>query len=197
MWLIIIATIAIYVRVGIYIYSHLRRLREVGVASDWVEEANRTVDTTTTRDHDTIAAPSGQEQAESLGNHVPSQTSSNRIRREHRRSSSDSNMAVWAYARYSFLFFIALLVTWVKTQLPQQIPYFLTFIQIPSSANRLATLINPHDVSFGLNYAAAFVIPLQGFWNSIIYATISRREFKAMFKTAREASIARCVKHTR
>jgi hypothetical protein len=31
-----------------------------------------------------------------------------------------------------------------------------------------------------LNYAAAFVIPLQGFWNSLIYITLSRREFKAL-----------------
>jgi hypothetical protein len=53
--------------------------------------------------------------------------------------------------------------------------------QVPSTANRLSTLIDRRYVSFGLNYAAAFVIPLQGFWNSVIYITVSRRELKALF----------------
>jgi hypothetical protein len=55
-------------------------------------------------------------------------------------------------------------------------------LQVPSTVNRLSTLIDRQYVSFGLNYAAAFVIPLQGFWNSVIYIIISRREFKTLFE---------------
>jgi hypothetical protein len=60
--------------------------------------------------------------------------------------------------------------------------------QVPSSINRISTLIDPQYLSFGLNYADALVIPLQGFWNSVIYIIISRREFNALFRKLREAS---------
>lgn len=54
--------------------------------------------------------------------------------------------------------------------------------QVPSTVNRLSTLIDSEYVSLGLNWAAVTVIPLQGFWNSVIYFTISRRECKALFE---------------
>lgn len=31
---------------------------------------------------------------------------------------------------------------------------------------------------FGLTYASSFVLPLQGFWNTVIYITVSWRVFK-------------------
>ncbi|KAG7141184.1 Cyclic AMP receptor-like protein A like [Verticillium longisporum] len=57
-----------------------------------------------------------------------------------------------AYLRTSFIFAISILVTWT-----------------PSSINRVNDLVNPGQVSFGLNVATAIVLPLQGVWNAVIY----------------------------
>lgn len=61
-----------------------------------------------------------------------------------------------AYLRTSFVFAISILVTWT-----------------PSSINRVYTLIYPERASYGLNIAAAVVLPLQGVWNAVIYFTTS------------------------
>ena len=49
----------------------------------------------------------------------------------------------WLYARAAFLFFCALLISWV-----------------PSSANRLYALVHPDVYIFGLNYTESLVLPL-------------------------------------
>ncbi|TVY26362.1 Cyclic AMP receptor-like protein A [Lachnellula hyalina] len=82
-------------------------------------------------------------------------------------TSNESNTAIWSYTKVSMLFFIAMMVTW-----------------IPSSANRVYSTIHPNEISLPLEYASALVLPLQGFWNCIIYATTSLqpcREFWAAF----------------
>ncbi|OKL59706.1 hypothetical protein UA08_05140 [Talaromyces atroroseus] len=66
------------------------------------------------------------------------------------------NSAAFAYCKYAMLYFIALLVTWV-----------------PSTINRVYSLVYPKDANFGLEFVSAFVLPLQGFWNSIIYVAVS------------------------
>lgn len=71
---------------------------------------------------------------------------------------SETNPEAWLYARVAFLFFLALLISWV-----------------PSSVNRLYALANPADYNFGLNYTEALVLPLQGFWNAVVYVVTSRR----------------------
>jgi len=58
--------------------------------------------------------------------------------------------------RLPYFFFIAMMVTW-----------------IPSSANRVYSVIHTGQISLGLEYASAFVLPLQGFWNAVIYTTTS------------------------
>ncbi|KAF3395716.1 hypothetical protein F1880_007317 [Penicillium rolfsii] len=73
---------------------------------------------------------------------------------QRRRMKREASSAAWAYTKYAMLFFIALLVTWV-----------------PSTINRVYSLARPNDFSFGLNYTASFVLPLQGFWNSLIYVS--------------------------
>lgn len=73
-----------------------------------------------------------------------------------RRAGSRANKAAIKYCKCALLFFIALLVTWV-----------------PSTINRIYTLIYPEDVIFGLQFAAALVLPLQGFWNSVVYVATS------------------------
>jgi hypothetical protein len=73
-----------------------------------------------------------------------------------RRAVTQTDSANWAYAKVAALFFVALMVTW-----------------IPSSANRVYSYVHPNEISLGLELASAFVLPLQGFWNAIIYATTS------------------------
>jgi hypothetical protein len=68
----------------------------------------------------------------------------------------EANTAIWSYTKVSLLFFFAMMVTW-----------------IPSSANRLYSLIHPGETHLGLAYTSALVLPLQGFWNATIYATTS------------------------
>ncbi|KAH7148442.1 G-protein coupled receptor [Dactylonectria macrodidyma] len=65
--------------------------------------------------------------------------------------------AEWSYAKCSALFFTAMLITW-----------------IPSSANRVYSLVHDKD-SIALEYVGAIVLPLQGFWNALIYITTSRK----------------------
>lgn len=71
-------------------------------------------------------------------------------------SAVEANTAIWSYTKVSLLFFLAMMITW-----------------IPSSANRVYSVVHPNQVSVALSYASALVLPLQGLWNSIIYTTTS------------------------
>ncbi|TVY35068.1 Cyclic AMP receptor-like protein A [Lachnellula occidentalis] len=71
-------------------------------------------------------------------------------------TSNEANTAIWSYTKVSLLFFIALMTTW-----------------IPSSANRVYSTIHVDQTLLSLEYASALVLPLQGFWNCIIYTTTS------------------------
>jgi len=62
----------------------------------------------------------------------------------------------WAYTKCALLFAISILITWV-----------------PASVNRVYGLRYPKDPSFALNICSAVVLPLQGFWNTVIYFTTS------------------------
>ncbi|KAK3376449.1 hypothetical protein B0T24DRAFT_220091 [Lasiosphaeria ovina] len=73
-----------------------------------------------------------------------------------RRRHYELNNAAYAYTKCAILFFSVLLITW-----------------IPSSGNRVYSLIHNGDVSKPLFFASAFVLPLQGFWNAIIYVVTS------------------------
>jgi len=42
-------------------------------------------------------------------------------------------------------------------------------LKLPSSINRVYTVRYPDATDFGLNFAAALVLPAQGFWNGLIY----------------------------
>jgi hypothetical protein len=79
--------------------------------------------------------------------------------------SSIANKAAINYCKCALLFFAAMIVTWV-----------------PSTLNRLVTLVRPNDPIFGLAYASGLVLPLQGFWNAIIYIFTSLPAFKAMMR---------------
>jgi hypothetical protein len=76
----------------------------------------------------------------------------------------DANNAAWSYTKVALLFFTAMLVTW-----------------IPSSANRVYSVVNPGYISPSLQFASAFVLPLQGFWNAVIYITTSWKACRKFF----------------
>jgi len=78
---------------------------------------------------------------------------------------SDANRAAINYCKCALLFFAAMIVTWV-----------------PSTLNRLVTLAHPDHPVFGLNYASGLVLPLQGFWNAIIYIFTSLPACKALMR---------------
>ncbi|KAI4092491.1 MAG: hypothetical protein L6R37_007568 [Teloschistes peruensis] len=70
---------------------------------------------------------------------------------------SEENVDAFLYARVAFLFFIALLITWV-----------------PSSGNRASALAHPETINFGLNFASAIVFSSQGLLNCLVYMATSK-----------------------
>ncbi|KAH8601525.1 hypothetical protein B0O99DRAFT_648244 [Bisporella sp. PMI_857] len=71
-----------------------------------------------------------------------------------RRNSMDK--VKWAYFKVAMLFAVSILITWV-----------------PASVNRVHGLRHPRDTNYLLNIGSALVLPLQGFWNTVIYFTTS------------------------
>jgi hypothetical protein len=84
-----------------------------------------------------------------------------------RRRNYELNNAAWAYTKCAFLFFTALLITW-----------------IPSSTNRVYSLIHGDSIP-AVEFMSAFVLPLQGFWNAIIYAVTSWAACKNLWSDMR------------
>ena len=81
-----------------------------------------------------------------------------------RRRNHELNNASWSYTKCAILFFTAILITW-----------------IPSSANRFYSLIHSSEVSVPLQYMSSLVLPLQGFWNALIYIVTSWKAVKGLF----------------
>lgn len=79
---------------------------------------------------------------------------------------SETNPDAWLYARVAFLFFLALLISWV-----------------PSSINRLYSLANPNKLNFGLNYVETLVLPLQGFFNAVVYIITSQTACRNLWRS--------------
>ena len=63
--------------------------------------------------------------------------------------------------------------------------------QVPSSVNRVYSLIYPGHVSVPFTYASSVVLPLMGFWNSLIYITTSWTACKLLFSNMRDCIIPR------
>ena len=80
----------------------------------------------------------------------------------------EANADAWLYARVAFLFFCALLISW-----------------IPASINRLYSLAHPDRLVFGLNYAETVVLPLQGFWNCCVYVITSQTAVRNLLRSFR------------
>ncbi|TWU74687.1 hypothetical protein ED733_004630 [Metarhizium rileyi] len=91
-----------------------------------------------------------------------------------RRRNHELNNAAWSYTKCSILFFTAILITW-----------------IPSTANRVYSLVNEKELCIPLEFMSAFVLPLQGFWNAVIYAVTSWSACRELFEdlTSRKKSV--------
>jgi hypothetical protein len=85
-----------------------------------------------------------------------------------RRAAFEANNATWSYTKCAILFFTAMLVTW-----------------IPSSANRVYSVIHAGQASLALEYMSAFVLPLQGWWNAVIYCVTSWGACKMLWEDIR------------
>ncbi|TVY21199.1 Cyclic AMP receptor-like protein A [Lachnellula arida] len=84
------------------------------------------------------------------------------------RRPSSMDKVKWAYTKCAMLFAISILITWV-----------------PASANRVYGLRYPKSPSFALNICSAIVLPLQGFWNTVIYFTTSLSICRGVFARLR------------
>lgn len=85
--------------------------------------------------------------------------------RTQRRRNMEMNNAAWSYTKCAILFFTAMLITW-----------------IPSSANRVYSVVNDGKAVVGLEYASSTVLPLQGLWNCLIYIVTSWTGCKNYFR---------------
>lgn len=84
-------------------------------------------------------------------------------RTQHRRLNTMDKIK-WGYTRCALLLAISILITWV-----------------PASVNRVYGLIHPHNPSYVLNIGSAIVLPLQGFWNTVIYFMTSMSICKSLW----------------
>ncbi|XTI84913.1 hypothetical protein V2W45_211194 [Cenococcum geophilum] len=76
--------------------------------------------------------------------------------RRRNNAAMDANTAAWGYAKVAMLMFVALFIVWV-----------------PSTVNRVYSLVHPDNPLYVLNLMSALVLPLQGFWNAMIYIATS------------------------
>ncbi|KAL4870193.1 hypothetical protein BDV12DRAFT_166364 [Aspergillus spectabilis] len=210
-WFVIFVTLAIYARIGNLVWRRRRQLKEAGGLDTTIDVSipieppfSKVTEIRITREAATpipleVAGPSIEQFACTQSSHrpysvnvqtgiaPPSQVELEPIGSDDRPADasdytpycnsttvSEVNTAAWVYTKYAMLFFVALLVTWV-----------------PSTINRVYALAHPDKSNFGLNYASSFVLPLQGFWNSLIYVFISWRCFKSAFADLRNGSFER------
>ena len=92
-------------------------------------------------------------------------------RQRKNKATMEANHAAFGYAKVASLFFISLLVSWV-----------------PSSLNRVYSLIHPHAVSVQYAYAASIVLSLMGFWNAVIYISTSHRACRSLLISIRDGN---------
>ncbi|KAI1414284.1 family A G protein-coupled receptor-like protein [Hypoxylon sp. FL1857] len=196
-WVVILITMFIYLRTGGEIYKKRKQLREFGASSSAHDPEALTMDDpySVKTTEVTVTSESAEESANGidlapLGRYAPRpkpaysvtissdnngrmqqggitlpaqsavpptpSTARAQAKSQKRRANYEANNAAWSYSKCALLFFTALLVTW-----------------IPSSANRVYSIINTNKVSVALEIMSAIVLPLQGFWNMFIYMATS------------------------
>ena len=88
----------------------------------------------------------------------------------------ENNAEAWLFARVAFLFFVVMMLCWT-----------------PASINRLYSTIRPKELVFGLNYAAALMLPLQGLLNAVVYALSSQSAVRALITGRLKTRSTRCA----
>ncbi|KAK2024541.1 G-protein coupled receptor [Colletotrichum zoysiae] len=214
-WIAILITFFIYIRAGGDIYQKRKQLQNFNssdrdhrnsfhdvLASMKTTEVYITSEVTVNQPQDSIAlGPTWKREAEAgMTPRMPSAAYSVSISANHNRSEShidavlpvessafeaathrpmksarrrnyELNNAAWLYTKCSILFFTVILITWV-----------------PSSANRVYSVIHVKETSTPLQYMSAFVLPLQGFWNALIYVVTSWKACKTLWSDIKYAS---------
>ncbi|KPM35222.1 hypothetical protein AK830_g11349 [Neonectria ditissima] len=207
-WLVIFTTLSIYIRTGGDIYRNRKQLRYVSRSdietitstSTWLktteihvtsEAASKSPEPGlhgriepkgcpgTSSSHKTAysvsisANPDSRDSREdtilSVPNQLPEDPSNTKLAPALANVARPSmSQAEWSYAKCSMLFFTAMLVTW-----------------IPSSANRVYSVVHNNHSSVVLEFMSAVVLPLQGFWNASIYILTSWKACKMVFEDVR------------
>lgn len=94
----------------------------------------------------------------------------------------DANKAALSYCKTAMLFFIALICVWyVPTRDVRLSLANLGVLRVPSTVNRVYTLVRPNNPKFGLEFSSGLVLPLQGCWNTVIYIVTSLPACKALW----------------
>lgn len=190
-WVCIIASFAIYIMAGREIFKKRHQLRAFSNPSDDHNYAYKTTDYQVTSDFESLPlkniseafiSPADRKSSNPRDpSHVsypkynvkisaaprPSilhHTSIEYKQQKKNRAALEANRAAFGYTKVASLFFVSLLVTWV-----------------PSSINRVYSLIYPESISVPYAYAAGIVLSLMGFWNSVIYVTTSRAACRTLF----------------
>ena len=84
--------------------------------------------------------------------------------RRKQRAAVEFNTAALGYTKVALLFFCSLIITWV-----------------PPSVNRFNSLLHPNTLHIPSSYATSVVLPLMGFWNSVIYIVTSWAVVRKLF----------------
>ncbi|KAI9880727.1 MAG: hypothetical protein M1830_001010 [Pleopsidium flavum] len=193
-WLVIVVTFTIYARAGKEIFKKRQQLRNVSQTPPFTVIENPFISCKTTEVH-ISNEPAGLVRNDSQtslcddhGNRMqgynpytvtveigsgssettPPRTSGSRRAFHGSNAANEANSAAWGYTKCAMLFFISLIVTWV-----------------PSTVNRVYSLVHPEEVNFPLNYASGLVLPLQGFWNAFVYIITSLPASKALYRSLR------------
>ncbi|KAJ4389476.1 hypothetical protein N0V93_006945 [Gnomoniopsis smithogilvyi] len=209
-WVVMVVTFFIYIRAGREIYRKHRQLKDLNYTSHYDSEPNPMNDPYSTKTTEVTVsvsdgpdaiglAPMGVDAHSHIANigqtlrpsaysvsisALPTTTNASgsstttnpsaantmsmygathSLPKSRRKAAMDANNSAWSYTKVALLFFTAMLVTW-----------------IPSSANRLYSLAKAGEISLPLEYMSASVLPLQGFWNAIIYCTTSWKACKML-----------------
>jgi len=183
-WLVVVITFLIYIIVGIDIFKKRSQLRKFSHPRPATAHRGTLVSKTTKVEVTSEPAPAHRSRnprelcrTGPNPSPVPSYMEYSITIESGPGSESDSpaerplptgigcNAASWGYTRIAFIFFVALLVTWV-----------------PSSVNRVYSLAHPEKLNFPMHFVASLVLPLQGFWNGLIYFTTSLSESKKLWR---------------
>lgn len=179
-WICILIAVIIYIRVGVEIFRTRSQLRALDNSSGQQEYEQpksqvepftglRTTEVEVTHDEflqGELAPPlpiySQEKKNPTMNRYSITISSPDRIAPGTTKRSNlltrPNNMdkIKWAYTKVAMLFAISIFITWV-----------------PSSINRIYGLRYHKEPSFPLNIGSAIVLPLQGFWNTVIYFTTS------------------------